>query len=162
MVIYYSKTTGGFYDDTINIQIPADAVIITDQLRQSLLLGESNGNPIRSDANGMPVNVSPAPLSLSQQIAMGKDAIQAAMDKLAGEWGYGTPIGGHGSIVSAISYLDSTNEQWKADAVKLSAWRDEVWTWAHTQQAAIIANPALLPSTIEGFLVNMPAAPSKS
>ena len=76
-MIYYSKSTGGFYDDAISglreitttaedgtvtteanpaCTIPADAVEITDTQHQALLAGQSSGQVITADANGNPIN----------------------------------------------------------------------------------------------------------
>lgn len=58
----YSKTTGGFYDREIHgINIPADAVEITDELHAALLDAQASGNRIEGDAGGNPVVVTPAP-----------------------------------------------------------------------------------------------------
>lgn len=57
MTIFYSTTTKGFYDDTINDPaiIPNDSVAITDSLRTTLLNGLMSGDTITIDNNGQPV-----------------------------------------------------------------------------------------------------------
>lgn len=54
MTKYYSKTTGGFYDDAINSSMPNDAKLITDQQWQNAMTGQSQGKIIQSDATGIP------------------------------------------------------------------------------------------------------------
>ena len=101
------------------------------------------------------------PPTQAQALTMGETAIQAALDAFAGTWGYGNPPGGVGAIAQAITYLNSTNAQWKAEATALNSWRDAVWAWAATQQTAILANPASMPATTAAFVAGMPAAPAR-
>jgi hypothetical protein len=53
--MFFSKTTGGFYDQNIHTVIPQDAVEITDELYATLMTGTSSGRPIVGDENGNPV-----------------------------------------------------------------------------------------------------------
>ena len=58
--MYYSKSTGGFYDTAIHgDNIPADAVEITGEEHKALLEGQSQGKIIAADKNGKPVLVDP-------------------------------------------------------------------------------------------------------
>lgn len=58
--MYYSKTTGGFYDKTIHGKsIPQDAVEITPQLHAHLLDGQASGKRIVADATGRPTLQAP-------------------------------------------------------------------------------------------------------
>ena len=85
-------------------------------------------------------------------LLIGEVAIQSAMDAYAKFWGYD-------NVVSAITYLNSTNSQWKAEAQALNAWRDSVWLWANAQLVAITANPSLMPTDIQAFVAGIPKAP---
>lgn len=58
-MLYYSKTTGGFYSDAIHKSIPADAVKITAEKHQALLLGQSQGRRIVAGVNGPELQDSP-------------------------------------------------------------------------------------------------------
>jgi hypothetical protein len=59
---YYQLSTNGFYDDTIHTAIPSDAVEITDNEYDLLLLGRLSGGNIELDAIGRPVLIAqPAP-----------------------------------------------------------------------------------------------------
>ena len=90
------------------------------------------------------------PLSLSQNkiIAKYKYFAQQNIDSIAQSWGYD-------SLVSAASYANSTNPQFKADAEALIAFRDEIWDKTHT----IISGD--LPDTIDEFLKKLPTNPNK-
>lgn len=63
MTIFYSKSTRGFYDDGIYAanQIPADAVVVSDESYQTLLAAQANGNIIQADASGNPQLVEATP-----------------------------------------------------------------------------------------------------
>lgn len=54
MTIFYSTSTGGFYDDAIHDSsyIPVDAIQIEDSVRQTLLAGLAAGGRIILDSNG--------------------------------------------------------------------------------------------------------------
>lgn len=61
MTLFSSKTTGGFYDDTIHsaAQIPEDVVEITQERHAELLEGQSIGKRISSDEDGYPLLIDP-------------------------------------------------------------------------------------------------------
>ncbi|WP_092401122.1 phage tail protein [Pseudomonas sp. NFACC39-1] len=61
MTLFSSKTTGGFYDDSIHSaeQIPQDAVEITQKLYAELHEGQSTGKRISSGETGYPILVDP-------------------------------------------------------------------------------------------------------
>jgi len=75
-------------------------------------------------------------------------AAQNNLDFVAGSWGYT-------SLLSAASYVNSTNAQYKAEAEALIAWRDVYWAEAYKIQAGS------LPASVEDFVAMLPAAPSK-
>lgn len=60
-MIFYSATTGGFYDTEINSEIPGDAVEISFDERARLLTGEANGQRIVPGNDGKPVLDDPIP-----------------------------------------------------------------------------------------------------
>lgn len=70
------------------------------------------------------------------------------LDSVADSWGYD-------SIASAISYLFSTNPQYKAEAETLNAWRDIFWAQAYSIVKGV------LPETAEAFVAMLPAAPER-
>lgn len=60
--MFYSATTGGFYDPEINKNgMPSDVVEITDELHASLLEGQATGLIIAADENGAPYLAEPQP-----------------------------------------------------------------------------------------------------
>lgn len=89
--MFYSKSTGGFYD--INIHgnnIPADAVEITPECHASLLAAQSIGQRIEADATGFPVAVEHVPTAdeLTAQktaaLAQARQLREIALDRLGG------------------------------------------------------------------------------
>lgn len=61
--MFYSKSTGGFYDPNINTLIPDDAVEISRATHAALLAGQAEGKRIVSDLNGFPVLTDPEPVT---------------------------------------------------------------------------------------------------
>ena len=64
MTIYYSKASGGFYDDQIHSRLPEDAVAISPEQHTALLSGQSAGQVIMPGKDGKPVLAEPAPSHL--------------------------------------------------------------------------------------------------
>lgn len=61
MAIYYSSGTKGFYDTSVNLEIPADALEIESGYRESLMAAQASGAEIAADNNGVPQAVFPTP-----------------------------------------------------------------------------------------------------
>lgn len=60
MSIHASKSTKGFYDSTVNLTIPADAVEISTEYHMILIQGQSEGKVINFDTeDGIPVLADP-------------------------------------------------------------------------------------------------------
>ncbi|WP_153716782.1 hypothetical protein [Eikenella corrodens] len=66
MTIFYSKTTGGFYDNQIHNVLPEDAVKITAEYHATLLAGQAQGKTIMPGKDGKPVLAPRAPSHLHQ------------------------------------------------------------------------------------------------
>lgn len=66
MTLYYSQSTGGFYDDQIHSRLPEDAVEISHEQHAALLAGQSNGQVIMPGKDGKPVLTAKAPSHLHQ------------------------------------------------------------------------------------------------
>lgn len=62
MTIYYASSTNGFYDSEINLVMPTDALLISNETYQALLVGQENGQVITSNAQGEPILITPIPL----------------------------------------------------------------------------------------------------
>lgn len=69
-----------------------------------------------------------ATFQASQSIAAIEAAVQLAIDQKAQAKGYA-------DAATCISYMNSSNATWKADATALNAWRDAVWTYTFAQEA---------------------------
>ena len=68
--MYYSKSTGGFYDREIHgDNIPADAVEITPEQHAALMAGQAEGKVIAADENGYPILQDPPPPTTDQMAA---------------------------------------------------------------------------------------------
>lgn len=146
--MFYSKTTNSFYDPEINSVIPEDAVEITVKKWQKLLSDQASGKIITSDSNGNPISVAqPAPTK-DQTIVQYEGAAQKNLDSVAKEWGYD-------SMLSAVSYVNSTNPQYNAESNALIQWRDIYWTKAYDIEAGT------LPKTADEFIALLPPAPAK-
>ncbi len=54
MTLYYSATTGGFYDSEVHVTLPANRVEITTQQHKDLLTANAQGASIAADEQGYP------------------------------------------------------------------------------------------------------------
>lgn len=66
MTLYYSQSSGGFYDSTTHSRLPEDAVEISTEQHAALLAGQSTGQVIMPGKDGKPVLTLPAPSHLHQ------------------------------------------------------------------------------------------------
>ena len=84
MSLFYSKTTGGFYDNSIHTpaQIPTDAVAVSQTVYNDLMAGQSEGSTIGSDVNGNPILVAPVAPTLAQVQASALTSIDQAAEQL--------------------------------------------------------------------------------
>jgi len=90
----------------------------------------------------------PPPPTKEFIISTYEGAAKINLDTVAQSWGYD-------SIMTAISYVSSTNAQYKAEAEALNAWRDSYWAEAYTIEQGT------LPDTAEAFVAMLPAAPTR-
>jgi len=74
----YSKETNGFYVDGVSDFIPEDAVSISEQTYNELMLGQSQGKQITSDKKGNPV-LSDPPEATKEQLAIVAEAKRASL-----------------------------------------------------------------------------------
>lgn len=76
--MFYSQSTGGFYDSAINTVIPQDAAEITTDQHAELMAAQSLGQRIVADASGLPIAVDPASLLTLAQTQMAQIMAMAA------------------------------------------------------------------------------------
>ena len=91
--------------------------------------------------------LAPPPPTIAQIQAQLEAAVQTYLDSKAKSKGYD-------SANSCISYLNSTNAIWKADATAMNAWRDAVWSYCYTN-----ASSATSSTTWAQLLPLLPVAP---
>lgn len=88
--MFYSKSTGGFYDPNINTDIPSDAVEITTAYWQELLAGQSEGKLIEAGADGYPIlqdRPAPTPEEIAAAVSVARQAAyQKESDPLYFMW----------------------------------------------------------------------------
>ena len=66
MTLYYSQSSGGFYDSTTHSRLPEDAVAISTEQHTALLAGQAQGQVIMPNKDSKPVLTLPAPSHLHQ------------------------------------------------------------------------------------------------
>ncbi len=79
MPLYYSATTGGFYDSDVHKTLPPDVVEISEQTRKTLLNANAQGIQIKANAQGYP---EPVFLSQNQNLARAKAAAFSSLSHL--------------------------------------------------------------------------------
>jgi hypothetical protein len=93
------------------------------------------------------VPISPPALTKDQIIAQLEIEVQDYIDSVAKKRGYD-------SAERCITYLNSTNDSWKADATAMNSWRDQVWMYCQNE-----ANTAETAPTADQLIAALPAAP---
>lgn len=66
---YYSKTTGSTYLSGVHTEIPADAVPISEDLFQEVILNPAPGKVRAHDESGLPILIDPPPPTTDQLAA---------------------------------------------------------------------------------------------
>ena len=88
--MFYSKSTGGFYDTAIHgDSIPVDAIEITTEEHAVLFEGQSQGKRIIPDINGFPVladNPAPTAADVWEHIKAERDRRKAGGFKVGALW----------------------------------------------------------------------------
>ena len=127
-----------------------------------------SNNQLHDDDNGAALSLPVWPQGMTQataaqiaainapkppSVADFESAVQLHLDQFANTWQYE-------SILSAASYANSTNTQFKNEALALIAWRDAVWTSCYSTMAAVQGGTQAMP-TIAGLLASLPSAPAR-
>lgn len=84
------------------------------------------------------------------------EAINAISLAITEKLNAGAKLWGYDNIISAASYVTSTNKQYASDASLLITWRDDVWAWAIPLFANV--TPDTMPDV---FLKDMPIQPQQ-
>ncbi|MGP4573082.1 tail fiber assembly protein [Escherichia coli] len=107
-MIYFSKSTNGFFFDGINSDMPADIVEISTDLYNELIAGQQEGGKlITSDKNGLPVLKSPA-IDYVARAENQRMQLLAHADNVTADW----------RVELMLGDISSTDKE------KLSAWMD--------------------------------------
>lgn len=149
--MFYSKTTGGFYDLRIHgDNIPTDAVEITTAEHQALLKGQSAGKRIVAGPTGAPSLADPLPPTAEQQVAAYTAAVQRHLDAEARALGYD-------SIASAVTYADEPAvPKFQSEGQAFRAWRSLVWAHCYAVLDAVQAGNIPMP-TADDLIGGLPA-----
>lgn len=149
--MYYSKTTGGFYDSAVHGDaIPSDAVEITVEKHALLLAGQSEGKLITPDAKGNPVLQDSLPPTAKQIEAQFIAAIQQRLDDFARTRNYD-------NILSACTYATSTVPKFKTEGQACVNLRDATWAAAYAILAQVQAGTRPMPTSIADIETDLPA-----
>lgn len=157
MARFYSKSTGGFYSDSIHAEFPPDAVEVSDVEHANLMSAQAQGKVIGVAANGQPIALDQPPPTLERVKALLSAAVSKYVDAAAMALGYD-------NILSAISYADdATVPAYQAQGQALRAWRANVWKDATSALNAITSasaapTAAALVATLPVFVAPTAAA----
>lgn len=147
--MFYSKSTGGFYDTAIHgDNTPSDAVEITTEQHQALLEGQSQGKLIQADKNGKPVLQDPPPPTAEQIMAQYTGAVQQHLDTFARTRNYD-------GIMSAATYATSTVPKFAAEGQYAVEARDATWVKCYEILAAVETGSRPMP-TLDELLAELP------
>ena len=137
MTIYYSGNPRGFYDDRLHGEnIPAGAKEITEELRQALLDGQSQGKIIREDADGYPVLIEPPPLTPEEVAAIERNWRDAKLAATDGD------VTRHRDEVEEGVATTLTAEQYR----DLQAYRRRLREWPESGEFPLMDHRPVAPS----------------
>lgn len=142
--MFFSKSTGGFYDlEIYGKAIPTDAKEITELEHSALLASQASGKVMKADANGRPIAVDPDPLTAEQIKTLMANAVQVHMDAAAKARGYD-------SLLSAVSYADEAAvTTFQTEGKALRAWRSNVWAACYKLLAEVQAGTRAVPTAAQ-------------
>jgi hypothetical protein len=92
--------------------------------------------------------------TLEEKVAVYSVVVQTTLDTFAQTWGYD-------SILSAASYVQSTNSRFRAEGQALLNWRDATWAWAETFVAGVTAKTTQPPTSDVQLISLMPTPPAR-
>lgn len=153
--MFYSKSTGGFYDTEIHGDaIPADAVEITVDEHAALLAGQAYGKVITADANGAPVLTDRAPTPLPVLIESAKAKVRTmrvtAFSSLAGIQSEALANGDTKTAKAICSLQDQLRTITDIDLSKCKTQADIDAAFTAAWLAIVAAAPANVASAFNG------------
>lgn len=127
--MFYSATTGGFYDPEIHGEaIPTDAVEITPEEHVALLDAQSKGKIIQSDIDGNPVAVDPPKQTAAQvwdRIKAKRDATKSGGVKVGTKW-YHTDTESRVQCLGLLEKARAARAAGGTDATRLQALGQDI------------------------------------
>lgn len=150
MARFFSKTTGGFYDDELHETMPPDALEVSDEVYAALFAAQAAGKMIKAGDGGAPVAVAlPGPTPAQASAALAR-AVSEHIDQTAQAMGYD-------NILAAISYADeSAVPAFQAQGQALRAWRSRVWQAANPTLDGVAAGTLVAPAAA-ALIATLPA-----
>ncbi|WP_095962762.1 phage tail protein [Pseudomonas ogarae] len=138
MTLFSSKTTGGFYDDSIHsaAQIPEDVVEITQERHAELLEGQSIGRRISSGADGYPILIDPpeqSPESFAAIERIWRDGQLVMTDGM---------VARHRDELEEVSETTLSVEQYS----ELQAYRRALRSWPEGKEFPLLEHRPIAPS----------------
>ncbi|MGE8567482.1 MAG: hypothetical protein ACN6PV_13510 [Achromobacter sp.] len=145
--MFYSAQTNSFYSVEINgVNIPPDAVEITQEEHKGLLDGQSAGMRIAPGEDGKPTLQEQLPPSPAEIQASKMALVQEHMDAAARSLRYD-------SIANAITYAEEPAvPKFQAEGLAFRAWRSLVWARCYEILAEVKAGERDVPS--DGELID--------
>ncbi|MCG9064731.1 DUF4376 domain-containing protein [Laribacter hongkongensis] len=128
--MFYSATTHGFYDSSINNTIPADAVEITAEQHAALLAGQSAGKLIMADEQGHPILADLPPVTL--------DTLRDRALSLLPAWEKAERAGG----------IEHAGQRWLTTSAALQDLRDVLLAGTVPGEQWVTADRRIVPMTL--------------
>lgn len=147
--MYYSESTGSFYDAKINGDaIPADAIEISSEDHAALMAGQASGKRIVAGENGHPTLQEPPPPTQADIIADYERALDQHIDAAAHAKRYTDRF----TFALRAGYPGP----YHAEGVAFAQWMDDCNAQAYQLLQNVQAGTAPLPSR-EDFIASLPA-----
>lgn len=138
MTLFSSKTTGGFYDDSIHSaeQIPLDAVEIPQKLHAALHEGQSMGKRVSSSEDGYPILIDP-PEQSSESFA--------ALERI---WRDGQLVMTDGMVARHRDELEGDSETTLSveQYLELQGYRRALRSWPEGKEFPLLDHRPIAPS----------------
>lgn len=134
--MFYSKTTKGFYDESVHSSMPDDVVRIAAEDYAGLMGGQAAGKVISCGDDGYPMLIDPPPLStevLELNERVWRDAQLSVTDGV---------VSRHRDEVEAGGATTLTAEQY----TELQAYRQELRKWPQGEEFPLVDHRPVAPT----------------